>query len=360
MTATRAPAISPTLRNAIAVDAVGCAPDAARLAPADVAAIWKLLAEGEAPGFDIDMKRTLGALSRSDRSPETAALLSRVLQDRKAPLRERTAAAAYLGRMPAALSEAPLVEALDATTPIRTTILKSLAQVGGEMAMKRLAALKLPDDDPGSRPLALARLAIAMRRGEPVSAEALETALDIRWTRTEAARAEPGAVKALLARLDGDRWGLEPDPDSGFTFPCGPLRHTVVLDRALKRGAYLKMALARPHLAGFLLTERRDEPAAGVRWLLLTTPVGEGLRMALVRPGGEPAFEGEALPDPTASGRGALRFVLRDTGLERTPAEISGRITDDDVSWTLKVWRGPLRGKQRPRPLAPRPLPTSR
>jgi hypothetical protein len=88
-----------------------------------------------------------------------------------------------------------------------------------------------------------------------------------------------------------------------------------------------------------------------VRWLLLTSPADDGVRMVLVRPNGEAAFEGVAV-----AGAKALRFTLRDTGLERTPAEIAGRIADDDVAWTIRVWRGPLRAKQMPRPITAPPL----
>jgi len=40
---------------------------------------------------------------------------------------------------------------------------------------------------------------------------------------------------------------------------------------------------------------------------------------------------------------------MRDTGLERAPAKIEGVIAGDDIRWTMRVWRGRLRGKQHPK-----------
>ena len=74
--------------------------------------------------------------------------------------------------------------------------------------------------------------------------------------------------------------------------------------------------------------------------------------MALVRPSGEPVLAGGAVPSDNA-----LAFVLRDTGLDRTPMELTGRVTNRDVSWTLRLWVGQVRDKARPRVISPQAIP---
>jgi len=66
--------------------------------------------------------------------------------------------------------------------------------------------------------------------------------------------------------------------------------------------------------------------------------------VALVRPNGEPVLAGRAVKEGKA-----LAFSLRDTGLERTPMEVTGKVTNNDVSWKLRLWTGALRDKARPR-----------
>jgi hypothetical protein len=342
------PKLSPALRRAIAADTIGCFVDNAVLAKRDVAALQKILAGQETPGLDINRKRALGALARSDRSAETGELLAQVLADRKLPHRDRAAAAAYLGLLSPPAAEKPLLAALRKTSGLlRVEVIKALGQVGTAKALTQLRKIELDDDDPARRQLGLAELAIAFReKRKGTGPDDLSDALDIRWTTTEATRLDARAVRETLAALGGPTYGVTINPRIGFRFDCGSLQHVVLLNEALKRGSFVKGVRERNMIAGLLVSQAEKLRYFSVRWLLLTSPAKDGVRMVLARPNGDPAFEGQAVAED-----GALRFTLRDTGLERTPAEISGFATDDDIDWTMRVWRGPLRGKLRPRPL---------
>jgi hypothetical protein len=74
--------------------------------------------------------------------------------------------------------------------------------------------------------------------------------------------------------------------------------------------------------------------------------------VALVGPSGEPAFAGRAVAEGST-----LAFTLRDTGRERTPVEISGKVTARDIGWTLRVWTGAVREKPQPRAILPLVVP---
>jgi hypothetical protein len=342
------PSLSPELRRAIAADTVGCFVDRAVLGEADVALLKRIIGDPEVDGVEISLKRALGALARSDRSAETAALLARVVVDAKRLLRERAAAAAYLALLPAEVAEEPLLAALpEATGPLRLEIVKSLGEVGTEKALAVLRRIPPDPEDLATRQLAVAKLAIAFREErDDTGPDDLDRTLDIRWETLEAKRLAPEEVRGTVASL-GPTFGIHPNSEVGYGYDCGSTRHVLLLNERVKPGEFVKAIGARNMIAGLLVAQAEQLRYFAVRWLLLTSPAGEGVRMVLVRPNGEPAFEGRAQP----KARG-LDFTLRDTGLERTPTAIEGRITSDDVAWTMRVWRGPLPGKLRPRPIA--------
>ena len=343
---------SPALRRAIAADTIGCFVDNAVLEGTDVAALKAILGGEAEPSFPVSLKRALGVLARSDQSPETAERLGRVLADRKAAPRDRAAAAAYLALLPAEAAEKPLLAALPKTSgPLGIEVLKSLGKVGGPKALKALDGIELEEGDPAKRPLALARLSIALREkpGEVAPGE-LDEALDLDWTtvKTHPTPAERlHVVREALARPDWDGPRIPIDDTRAVSFVCGRREHIVLLNAALKRGGVVKALTGRGLIAALIVSQPEKLAYFTVRWLMLTTPGKEGVRMALVRPNGEAAFEGRATLKADS-----LVFTMRDTGLERTPAEVEGRIGEEEIGWTMRVWRGPLRGKQSPRPLA--------
>jgi hypothetical protein len=339
------PPMSPALRRAIAADTIGCFVDLAVLGEADVAVLKRILERPEVEGVEISLKRALGALARSDPSSETAKLLARVLGDTKHPLRERAIAAAFLALLPPEAAEDPLLAALpEAAGLLRLEIIKSLGEVGTEKALAALRRIPTDPHDLAARQIAVAKLAIAFRtERDGTGPDDLDRTLDIRWETLEAKRLAPKEVRSTVAAL-GPTFGVRPNPEIGFGYDCGAARHVLLLNERVKPGEFVKAIRARNMIAGLLVAQAERLRYFAVRWLLLTSPGRDGVRMVLARPNGEPAFEGRARP----KARG-LDFTLRDTGLERTPTEIEGRITPDDVTWTMRIWRGPLRGKLRPR-----------
>jgi hypothetical protein len=344
--------VSAALRRAIAADTIGCFVDNAVLAKGDIAVLKAILGGQRAPGFEINLKRALGALARSDKSPEAGEILARVLADEKALPRNRSAAAAYLSQLPPQASEKALLAALPtASGLLRLEVIKALGQVGTAKALAQLSEIEPDDADIARRQLALAKLAIAFReKGEGTGAGELDIALGIRWTTTQSTSLDPKDVREILAAMSGPTFSVEVNPEVGFRFTCGELEHVLLLNKALKRGGFAKGLTKRNLIAGLVVAQSEKLRHFTVRWLLLTAPADDGVRVVLVRPGGEPVFEGKAVAD--AKGLG---FMLRDTGLERTPAQIAGRVADDDIAWAIRVWRGPLRAKPSPRPVSAPP-----
>jgi hypothetical protein len=339
------PPLSPALRRAIAADTIGCFVDRAVLGKGDVAVLKRILERPDVGGVDISLKRALGALARSDDSAETASLLARVLADPGRPLRERAAAAAYLALLPSETAEEPLLEMLPKTEgPLRLEVIRSLGEVGTAKALAVLRRIPSNPSDLAARQVGLARLAIAFREERnDIGPEDVERELDLRWATLQPKRLEREELRGIVSAL-GPTFGVRPNPEIGFAYDCGTMRHVLLLNERLKAGELVEAISARNMIAGLLVAQEERLRYFAVHWLVLTSPGKDGVRIVLVRPNGEPAFDGLARRD-----KEGLVFTLRDSGLERTRATIEGRITSDDIAWTMRVWRGPLRGKLRPR-----------
>ena len=342
----RRPKFSAALRRNILVETSACFVDDERLGKADVGTLKQLLAAGDQLDPEISRKRALSALARSDKSLESGQILASVLNDRKASPRDRMAAAAYLGLLPAEASEELLLSALaKAQGHLRLQVIQSLGQIGSARSLTRLRRLKLEDGDVANRARVMAELAIGFReRRRDTSAEDLAKKLELSWRAVKAKQLDANALKEIVGNVGGPRYGIGLRRDLGFRFDCGGLGNAVLLNEALRPGTLVDDAGESNMIAALVVTQaERKLTYFTVRWLVLTSPHRDGIAIVVLKANGDPAFEGTAVRD----GKG-LRFSLRNTGIERTQAEITGQATDDDVKFAVRVWRGALRDKQRP------------
>lgn len=342
----RRPKFSAALRRNILVETSACFVDDERLGKADVGTLKQLLAAGDQLDPEISRKRALSALARSDKSLESGQILASVLNDRKASPRDRMAAAAYLGLLPAEASEELLLSALaKAQGHLRLQVIQSLGQIGSARSLTRLRRLKLEDGDVANRARVMAELAIGFReRRRDTSAEDLAKKLELSWRAVKAKQLDANALKEIVGNVGGPRYGIGLRRDLGFRLDCGGLSNAVLLNEALRPGTLVDDASESNMIAALVVTQaERKLTYFTVRWLVLTSPHRDGIAIVVLKANGDPAFEGTAVRD----GKG-LRFSLRNTGIERTQAEITGQATDDDVKFAVRVWRGALRDKQRP------------
>ena len=342
----RRPKLSAALRRNILIETSACFVDDERLGKADVGTLKQLLAAGDQLDPEISRKRALSALARSDRSLESGQILASVLNDRKASPRDRMAAAAYLGLLPAEASEELLLSALaKAQGHLRLQVIQSLGQIGSARSLTRLRRLKLEDGDVANRARVMAELAIGFReRRRDTSAEDLAKKLELSWRAVKAKQLDANALKEIVGNVGGPRYGIGLRRDLGFRLDCGGLSNAVLLNEALRPGTLVDDAGESNMIAALVVTQaERKLTYFTVRWLVLTSPHRDGIAIVVLKANGDPAFEGTAVRD----GKG-LRFSLRNTGIERTQAEITGQATDDDVKFAVRVWRGTLRDKQRP------------
>ncbi|TDL90784.1 HEAT repeat domain-containing protein [Meridianimarinicoccus aquatilis] len=341
-------ALSADLKRVVGADHIVLRKTAV-LKKADAARLAALLGQKQSKGPDalIDRKRALAALARSaPLQRDTADILGRLLVDETADPSERLAAASYLGALSTDMAERPLIAALrQARGPFRSRVLKSLAQVGSASAFRLLRDLE-PENAAEARQLALATAAIAAREPGLVSPD-YGKAFGLEWAEAKAEPLDRKSLAAVHAGLSGPLFSMAPSAKLGLGYTCGKTRFTLLLNDSLDQNDIPKAVMAREWIAASMVTQAGNAAHWTLRWLVLTQPVADGLRMVLLRPNGDAMFEGMAQP-----GKDGMNFHLRDTGLERIPTQIDGRILRNGLSWTHKVWRGPLRAKKRPLPLA--------
>jgi len=196
-----------------------------------------------------------------------------------------------------------------------------------------------------NRARVMAELAIGFReRRRDTSAEDLAKKLELSWRAVKAKQLDANALEEIVGNVGGPRYGIGLRRDLGFRLDCGGLSNAVLLNEALRPGTLVDDAGESNMIAALVVTQaERKLTYFTVRWLVLTSPHRDGIAIVVLKANGDPAFEGTAVRD----GKG-LRFSLRNTGIERTQAEITGQATDDDVKFAVRVWRGALRDKQRP------------
>lgn len=341
--------LSRSLLHAVSAEGADCHSDLPTLAREDVAALKQVLRGERDPGIRIDRKRAVKALANSERSRESSDILAGILSNPKETTQMRALAANKLGLMPPEPAEAALLRSLHAEDEmVRVEVFKSLGRVGTARALERLKELPDPETEHVRRQLSLARVAIAFRSGsEWHEGQGAAGDLGVRWT-THAARAlEGGRVREHVAALRDSNYGIALNLETGFEINCGQrVSHLLLLNEAVKRGAYVESVRARKMIAGLVALPEKEERHMSVRYLVLTAPSERGLEVIVTRTNGDVAYVGEAQPD-----RDGFRLTLRDVGLERMAIEIEGHASDEDLRLNLRVWRGQAKPKKHGEPI---------
>lgn len=325
-------AISPRVRQVEA--------DLPLLQGQDLADLKRILRGETRPPFDVDKKRAVNALTRSERSEEVGQILSAVLSTEQEDTKIRTVAAHNLGLLPPEIAEKPLLRNIaTGDEMIRDEIVSSLARVGTAEALERLEALPLPPNEARQRQLVLAKAAIGIRTG--LKPPDLGRVLGVRWSDHRLKPMEPERVRQELTLLWDSTFGISLNPASGFEVDCGNSKNLLFLNAEIKAGDFIASARAKPLIAGIVALREDDTPHSTVRYVVLTNPAESGIEIVVTRKNGQVAFAGQARFENEA-----LRISLRDVGQERTPTAVEGIVASDRIDLNLRVWRGATKSKR--------------
>jgi len=333
---------STELLDAISANRFGCFVDLPRLTDADVSVLQRILKGTEKEPVPLDRKRAIAALARSSGSPDAVLLLSDVVASTNESQRVRATAARLLSVSPPALAERALLSNLAVDDEaVRTELIASLRVVGGVDALQTLASLADVGSDALRRQLEFARLMIGLRVA-PSKVNSGRT-LGVIWEALKVVPIDSVRVREHLHALHDSSYGVELSSEVGFEIECSGATHVVLLNAAFERGAFLRPLRSGNAIAALVVLAEKGVAHLTVRYVVLTSPVADGVSVIVARGSGEAVYSGDAIAD----GAG-LRLQLRDVGRERVPTEIGGMITEDTVQLELRVWRGAARPKRRP------------
>lgn len=311
----------------------------------DLADLKRILWGERIPNVPIDKKRAINTLTRSERSVEATEILAGILSSADESTEVRVMAARNLTFMPPEICEKALLQSLtDGDEFVREEVIRSLSRIGTTNALRRLQKLPIPDNEYNQRQLSFAKLAISIRSGaeEPD----VSGVFGIRWT---SHRVKPMEGKPLQEDIDsiwGSPYGIALNPNIGFEVHCGRMKHLLFLNAEIKRGALASSIRSRAMIAGVVALQAAGGKHSTIRYLLLTIPSETGIDAIIARTNGQVAYAGEARSDGEV-----LRLEMRDVGAERTPTEIEGLVSNDDVNVNLRIWRGTIRAKKQGEPI---------
>ena len=333
--------------DGIAVDPRGSRPDVSLLQRARSAL-------GGAAS-DLSVESAIEVVASSS-FPNRHRILERVLNDSKAPSRVRMRAATALARCDGEVAREILLPAVAIDDPVvQVGVMRALGMVGGLDALAAIDGV-MPRLKGRARDQAeFARTLIGHRLGRadasPSHADAgkpLEPAPDCgRHVHIRPAR--PGAVEQCLTSNSSRLYGIEVDDQVALEYSCDASRGAVLLNRAYTGGDALDLLRSAPAILGL---EARRHNASGdysVSAVLLTTPKGDAIAIAVHLTNGTRIFNGHA----ELRGRSAhwsLRAIQRPGAF---PFRASGTFADGQLKIELAEAGTRVEQRLRPTPIEP-------
>jgi len=280
--------------------------------------------------------------------------LERVLTDPQAPSRVRMRAATALARCDREAAREILMSAVGIDDPVVLVgVMRALGMVGELDALKAIDRVMPTLNGRGRDQAEFAHTLIAHRLGR-VDASAfhagaekpLEPARDC-GRRVHIRPARSSAVERCLTSIGSGPYGIEVDEQAVLAFSCDRSSGALLLNRASTGRGALDVLRARPAILG--LEARRDNASGdySVSAVLLTTPNGDAIDLAVHLTNGTRVFTGRA----ELRGGGAhwsLRAIQRPGAF---PFRASGMFADGQLNIEIAESGTRVAQRLRPRPI---------
>jgi len=201
-------------------------------------------------------------------------------------------------------------------------VLGSLGQVGGEAAQKALSAL------PETPELAFARLLIALRGGK--HDDGLSEVLGTVIAKITADPLPEDDARRILDALGGRAARVPLTAEGAVGFACRGARHAVLLAR--------EADFSRAGIVAAVVRDGDEPGDLSLRYLVLISPVMDGVEIALVTPLGRADYAGHG-----QRSRAGVTFRLRDTGAAPIPLSAEADVASGRIRLSLEFpeFRGP-------------------
>jgi hypothetical protein len=257
----------------------------------------------------------------------------------------RVAAARDLGRIATPAAERVLLQQARSADPrIQQQVFAALGLFAGPATVRKLSKLAAPADIAAYRQLVFAAALIAHRHGLD-GPFLVETPFVLRahgrqkeFAAMKARTRDAKYLKTAHTRFNGRDYGIK--FATMHSIDCGPLRWELLLNTELGRSEAAPTNLfKRPWIAGVLARWLPGGESLDSRYVILTRPIGESLRIDIVRSDGQVVYVGTA-----ARNDAGMTFRISDVVRPGTaPLNLVGLMTStsmkivDAVSWATRV-----------------------
>jgi hypothetical protein len=329
----RSTPLSPKVRELVASDRLA-RPPVGRLTDVQAGQLAAVARRAQLPDAGVSRALAVRALAEGAKADVAVPVLKSILSDRKASVTDRVAAARGLRRIATPAAERALLSQTRADDRVQQAVVAALGQFGGASAARTLGKLEAPADVASYRQWVFARALIAHRHGIDgtfvVENQIVERARGRpQQMATFAARTRSTpATKAALARLHGERYGID-FADRCHSIECGPAKWEFFVNEQLTRSSTaLARLFERPWIAGLLAQWLPGEEALQSRLVVLARPSGSAVRLDVVRPDGQVAYVGAAV-----RGEGDIGFRVSDVARAGTaPLNVDGRLARTSIA----------------------------
>jgi hypothetical protein len=288
-----------------------------------------------------DIANALRCIAEGRPGKESARLAARFLLDPDADQALKRQAASALARMPGDEADDALSQALASADPSEEApLLQALATAGSAKGLKAIRDLPRTQSARLKNLRAYAETALAFRTGDKVEAET-ERLMFPSSSPLRIQRETPEALAAIVGALEGRPFGLDFGADIGFSFDCAGKKHVMLLNRDVEPGKFLDALRGERKIVGIIAMEDGARGAYKMRRAIFLRPERGGARLSIVSPVGEVVMAGSLRDDGDS-----MALELRDMVTERSPINVTGRVTKDDLELSAEVFVEAARPKQ--------------
>jgi hypothetical protein len=298
--------------------------------------ILREIAQEKDPAEEIRQDKILAVLAECAPDAETVKLLERIIDDPERPALLRTVSAIELSRIPLAESEKILLRHLTDSNPhIAQRVIQAISKIGDEKALRKLEAMKHPENPHVRRQWEFGKKLIRHRLG--LSKSEPPQTMNKKWDmeKTEDWRpmtlkpVSPEEIKSYIDDIENLVAGVEIADSRGYVIKVNNSVQYLLTSQQLTTNNGIKQLFKVPMVAAVIAMWEQRTNKLVLEQVVLSEPYKDGLLIQSFRMDGTLLFEGYG----HTSGEHKATFKVRDVSLpDQCRFQISGEIDPENFA----------------------------
>ena len=308
-------------------------PSIGRLTAAQVRTLTQVARRPQAFEERVSAPLAIEALARGAKADAAIPVLARIVGEQAASIPARITAARELGFIAKPGAERALLRRAGVEHPrVQQAVLRALGAIGSPAALQALAQLREPADPAARRQMVFARALIAHRYGlkgaslPPIDGEPRRPEQVGDRTTLTSTIASAAATAKDRERLTGSVYGIRL-AGRAAKLVCGRAEWTVFFNRDVEPSQMATRLSKRLWVLGLMAGWHAERRMSVVKYIILSTPDGNGARVDIVRRDGERIYTGHMTTDGAKT-----RFTITDVDRPASaPTYVSGYVTAREI-----------------------------